>query len=112
MPRASARSWRRPRRWRSRRRTEANGPGAKAPSWRTLGGSYGRAFGSSRVAAVARNGRHDRADLKRIARRAMVEKGLEPDFSRDALAELSAIRGPAAVAKASGPRDLRSKPWV
>ncbi|HEY1253101.1 MAG TPA: RNB domain-containing ribonuclease [Thermoanaerobaculia bacterium] len=41
----------------------------------------------------------------------MVEKGLEPDFSRDALAELAAIRGPAAP---SGPgiRDLRERLWV
>jgi exoribonuclease-2 len=58
-----------------------------------------------------RNGRHDRADLKEIARRAMVEKGLEPDFSRDALAELGALKGPAAAAGA-GIRDLRDRLWV
>ncbi len=67
---------------------------------------------------IAKNGRgrHDRADLKQIARKAMVEKGLEPDFSRDALAELAAIRGPAttAAAAAAGPgvRDLRDRLWV
>ncbi len=59
-----------------------------------------------------RNARHDRADLKQIARRAMVEKGLEPDFSRDALAELDAIRGPASPAGVSGLRDMRGRPWM
>ena len=59
--------------------------------------------------------RHDRADLKRIARKAMAEKGLEPDFSRDALSELAALKGPAPVASsAPGPgiRDLREKLWI
>jgi exoribonuclease-2 len=60
---------------------------------------------------VKRPERHDRADLKAIARRAMVEKGLEPDFSRDVHAELSAIRGPA-VPEGSGIRDLRDRLWV
>ena len=54
---------------------------------------------------------HDRADLKQIARKAMVEKGLEPDFSRDALAELSALHGPA-PATGGGIRDLRASLWV
>jgi VacB/RNase II family 3'-5' exoribonuclease len=57
------------------------------------------------------NRRHDRADLKRIARQAMVDKGLEPDFSRDVLAELAAIRGPAPI-PASGVRDLRDRLWI
>ena len=61
---------------------------------------------------MSRNGRHDRADLKRIARKAMVEKGLEPDFSRDALAELDAIRGPASPAGVSSLRDMRGRPWM
>jgi exoribonuclease-2 len=60
---------------------------------------------------VNRNARHDRADLKQIARKAMVEKGLEPDFSRDALAELAALRGPAAPS-GDGVRDLRERLWV
>jgi exoribonuclease-2 len=60
---------------------------------------------------VARNGRHDRADLKRIARKAMVEKGLEPEFSRDALHELDRIHG-AAPAAGKGERDLRDRLWV
>jgi len=56
-------------------------------------------------------GRHDRGDLKLIARRAMADKGLLPEFSRDALAELDGIRGPASP---SGPgiRDLRDLLWV
>src|SRR6516164_9187121 len=41
----------------------------------------------------------------------MVEKGLEPDFSRDVLAELAAIHGPAPV-PGSGVRDLRDRLWV
>ncbi len=55
--------------------------------------------------------RHDRADLKRIARQAMVEKGLEPDFSRDVLAELAQIHGPARI-PAPGVRDLRDRIWA
>jgi exoribonuclease II len=59
---------------------------------------------------VPKTPRHDRADLKRIARQAMVDRGLEPEFSRDVLTELSAIRGPAAV-PAPGLRDLRELLW-
>lgn len=55
--------------------------------------------------------RHDRGDLKRIARQAMLDKGLEPEFSRDVLAELSAIRSAAAVA-VPGVRDLRDRLWI
>ncbi|HEY3204796.1 MAG TPA: RNB domain-containing ribonuclease [Thermoanaerobaculia bacterium] len=41
----------------------------------------------------------------------MVERGLEPDFSRDVLAELHRVRGPA---EAAGPsiRDLRDRLWI
>lgn len=66
----------------------------------------------SRNERNGRNGRHDRADLKAIARRAMVEKGLEPDFSRDALAELDAIHGAARIAVGGGIRDLRDRLWA
>jgi exoribonuclease-2 len=60
---------------------------------------------------VPRNAaRHDRDDLKQIARRAMRDKGLEPDFSRDALSELDRIRG-AADASGNGIRDLRALDW-
>lgn len=41
----------------------------------------------------------------------MVEKGLQPDFSRDALAELDSIRGSAAVSGA-GIRDMRDRLWI
>src|SRR5256885_8153576 len=37
----------------------------------------------------------DRATLTAIARQAMIERGLEPDFPPAALQELAAIRGPA-----------------
>ena len=41
----------------------------------------------------------------------MVDRGLEPDFSRDVLAELAGIRGPAPIPP-SGVRDLRDRLWV
>src|SRR5437870_890829 len=51
-----------------------------------------------------------RADLKAIARRAMLERGLLPEFSPAALAELSALDGHSA---GEGPatRDLRDRLW-
>src|SRR5574340_23492 len=52
----------------------------------------------------------DAKTLKRIARRAMIERGLEPDFPPQALAELDSIKGPAAGA-APPSRDLRGLPW-
>ena len=54
-------------------------------------------------------GRH-RSILRRIARRAMQERGLVPDFSPAALAELEAIGEPASIADA-GTRDLRDLIW-
>ncbi len=54
-------------------------------------------------------GQH-RALLQRIARRAMTERGLLPDFSSKAMAELNGIEGLAA--RAGGPvRDLRHLLW-
>jgi VacB/RNase II family 3'-5' exoribonuclease len=54
------------------------------------------------------NGQH-RATLHRIARRAMLERGLLPDFSREAMTEVAAMRSPAA---GNGTvRDLRGLPW-
>ena len=41
---------------------------------------------------------HDRAILERVARRAMLERGLLPDFSPAALAELDKLRSPASAA--------------
>ncbi len=51
-----------------------------------------------------------RSILKRIARRAMLERGLLPDFSPRALTELDGIHGPATQADGST-RDLRSLLW-
>jgi exoribonuclease-2 len=53
--------------------------------------------------------RSGRADLKAIARKAMADRGLQPDFSRDALNELGRLPGPAAVA---GITDMRDRLWV
>jgi len=53
---------------------------------------------------------HQRAILQRIAHRVMIERGLAPDFTPEAAAQLAAIAGPA---PAAGPsiRDLRELPW-
>jgi VacB/RNase II family 3'-5' exoribonuclease len=51
-----------------------------------------------------------RTRLQRIAHRVMLERGLAPDFTPEALAELNAIRGPAASAGAPA-RDLRGLLW-
>jgi exoribonuclease-2 len=54
--------------------------------------------------------RQHRFLLKKIARRAMLDRGLLPDFSPDVMNELDGIQGPAA--KAEGPmRDLRHLTW-
>ena len=53
---------------------------------------------------------HRHADLAEIARRAMVEHGLEPRFSPAALHELDAIVAPAAES-GDGIADLRALPW-
>ncbi len=52
-----------------------------------------------------------RAILRGIARRAMLERGLLPDFSPDALAQLDGISLPAGADRA-GLRDLRGLPWA
>ena len=51
-----------------------------------------------------------RTMLERIARRVMLEKGLVPDFTLKAEAELDAIPGPATAADAAT-RDLRDLLW-
>jgi exoribonuclease-2 len=56
------------------------------------------------------NDKQHRALLQRIARRAMVERGLLPDFSPQALAELDGLRGRAAQAEKTS-RDLRHLLW-
>lgn len=52
-----------------------------------------------------------RRDLQTIARRAMLERGFQPDFGADVLAELGAIPGPAA-AQSPSTRDLRGALWA
>lgn len=52
-----------------------------------------------------------RFDLAELAWRAMREKGLEPDFPREAADQAEEFRGPARE-KDSGIRDLRSPDWV
>jgi exoribonuclease-2 len=54
--------------------------------------------------------RKSRNVLQQIARRVMVERGLAPDFSPAAMAELSAITGPAGK-PAAATRDLRNLLW-
>jgi exoribonuclease-2 len=51
-----------------------------------------------------------RADLKDIAHRAMIERGLLPDFSAAALAEVAALDRQVANT-GSEVRDLRDRPW-
>jgi len=55
--------------------------------------------------------RRQRAMLQRIARLAMLERGLLPDFSAEALAELDRIPDPPAGG-ARPARDQRSLPWA
>jgi VacB/RNase II family 3'-5' exoribonuclease len=50
------------------------------------------------------------ARLRRIARRVMQERGLEPDFPPAALAELAQLAAPAPPGN-GGLRDLRALPW-
>lgn len=52
-----------------------------------------------------------RALLQRIARRAMLERGLLPDFSDEALAELARIKTPG-TAEGNRVRDLRDLLWA
>ena len=54
--------------------------------------------------------RGDRATLATLARQAMIERGLEPDFPSAAQQELAAIRAPAGATAAV--RDLRDRLWA
>jgi exoribonuclease-2 len=58
------------------------------------------------------NAKQHRAILQSIARQAMLERGLLPDFSAAALAELSKIQAPAAAKNDESMRDLTSLPWA
>src|SRR5512143_903149 len=57
------------------------------------------------------NGKQHRAILQRIARRAMLERGLLPDFSVEALAELARIQASATM-DGNQVRDLRDFLWA
>src|ERR1039458_3655401 len=52
----------------------------------------------------------DRATLAAIARQAMIERGLEPDFPPAAQQELAAISGPAGAT--NDVRDVRDRLWA
>jgi len=52
----------------------------------------------------------DRATLAAIARQAMIERGLEPDFPPAAQQELAAIGGPGGATQ--GVRDVRDRLWA
>src|SRR5262249_1166331 len=52
----------------------------------------------------------ERALLLRVARRAMIERGLEPDIPPAALAEAGAMSGGATTGNGAA-RDLRALPW-
>ena len=56
------------------------------------------------------DGKHHRSILKRIAHRAMIERGLIPEFPVQVLAELDEIQRPATRAEESV-RDLRNLLW-
>jgi ribonuclease R len=63
------------------------------------------------------NNKHHRPILQGIAHRAMLERGLLPDFSAEALAELDRLQVPAGAGNEPGKgppgvRDLRSLPWA
>jgi exoribonuclease-2 len=57
------------------------------------------------------NDKQHRAILQSIAYRAMIERGLLPDFSAEALSELSRIETPAVTSDGPG-RDLRELLWA
>lgn len=54
------------------------------------------------------NHQHPADMLAEIARQAMIDKGLEPDYPPDALQQLATIKGPA---QENGLRDMRDLPW-
>lgn len=62
------------------------------------------------VARTEARGTQHRSILQRIAHEAMRERGLDPEFSAQALDELDRIRGPA-TRSGEATRDLRDLPW-
>lgn len=51
-------------------------------------------------------------DLSELAARAMIERGLAPEFSREALAQVGKLAGPARIDDPEEVRDLRSLLWA
>src|SRR5512139_2534008 len=74
--------------------------GASCARWLPLGG---------RMTGMPSDAHDHRQLLQRIARRAMTDYGLLPDFSHEAIAQADAA-SPAAAAP-DGVRDLRHLPW-
>lgn len=60
---------------------------------------------------MSHTGETQRALLLRVARKAMLERGLQPDFPPDALAEAQALTATSAVPNDTEVRDLRKLPW-
>ncbi|HUL20323.1 MAG TPA: RNB domain-containing ribonuclease [Thermodesulfobacteriota bacterium] len=60
---------------------------------------------------MGRNHRRHRADLRAIARRAMIDRGLLPDFSEGVMAEVGRTTSPA-IEKDPQIRHLRNSLWV
>lgn len=58
------------------------------------------------------NAKQHRAILQDIAQRVMLERGLLPDFSTEALAELGKLQAPAAAKTDESVRDLTSLLWA
>ena len=59
------------------------------------------------------NHQHHRGLLQSIARRAMLDRGLFPDFSSEALAELGRLQHSAVIASTyAAIRDMRSLLWA
>ena len=58
------------------------------------------------------NDQHHRAILQNLAHRAMIERGLLPDFAAAALAELDRIQAPAVATNGESVRDLTDRLWV
>jgi exoribonuclease-2 len=59
---------------------------------------------------MSRSPKDDRSNLSTIARRAMIERGMEPDFSPAVQREVASLRGPAEAS--AGVRDLRELLWA
>ena len=58
------------------------------------------------------NGQHHQTILQNLAHRAMIERGLLPDFSTQALAELDGMQAPAAATNGELVRDLTHRLWA